>query len=119
MLTLGEPDFDTPDEIKAAAIAALEAGQTHYAPNQGTVKLRSAIAEYETARGNQVFPEKSDTSLFWTTTRSATAARLDASKQAHQDLPFTGSLPRNCAKEGHLFCQKSSAEERKSALLTS
>ena len=57
-LTIGEPDFDTPDEIKAAAIAALEAGQTHYAPNQGTVKLRSAIAEYETARGNQVFPEQ-------------------------------------------------------------
>ena len=31
MLTIGEPDFDTPEAIKAAAIAALNAGQTHYA----------------------------------------------------------------------------------------
>ena len=53
-LTIGEPDFDTPESIKAAAIAALEAGRTHYAPNQGTVKLRAAIAEYETNRGNPV-----------------------------------------------------------------
>ena len=31
MLTIGEPDFDTPETIKAAAVAALNAGQTHYA----------------------------------------------------------------------------------------
>ena len=54
MLTIGEPDFDTPEAIKAAAVGALEAGQTHYAPNQGTAKLRKAIAEYETGRGNPV-----------------------------------------------------------------
>jgi len=53
-LTIGEPDFDTPDTIKAAAVAALEEGRTHYAPNQGTAKLRKAIAEFETARGNPV-----------------------------------------------------------------
>ena len=53
-LTIGEPDFDTPDAIKAAAVAALEAGRTHYAPNQGAVNLRKAIAEFETARGNPV-----------------------------------------------------------------
>ena len=54
MLTTGEPDFDTPEAIKAAAIAALQANQTHYAPNQGTVALRNAVAEYETNRGNHV-----------------------------------------------------------------
>ena len=54
MLTIGEPDFDTPEAIKAAAIAALQANQTHYAPNQGTVALRNAVAEYETNRGNHV-----------------------------------------------------------------
>ncbi len=58
MLTIGEPDFDTPDAIKAAAIAALTAGQTHYAPNQGTPALRKAVADFETARGNTVTPEQ-------------------------------------------------------------
>ena len=51
MLTIGEPDFDTPEPIKAAAVAALAENQTHYAPNQGIEPLRKAVAEYETARG--------------------------------------------------------------------
>ena len=58
MLTIGEPDLDTPEVIKAAAVAALNAGQTHYAPNQGTAALRNAVAEYETARGNVTKPEQ-------------------------------------------------------------
>ena len=58
MLTIGEPDFDTPEPIKAAAIDALNRGLTHYAPNQGTLQLRRAIADYETARGNAVSPEQ-------------------------------------------------------------
>lgn len=58
MLTIGEPDFDTPASIKAAAAAALAAGQTHYAPNQGTAALRQAVADYETSRGNAVKPEQ-------------------------------------------------------------
>ena len=57
MLTIGEPDFDTPEAIKLAAMAALNANQTHYAPNQGTLALRKAIAEFETARGNAAGPE--------------------------------------------------------------
>ena len=52
MLTIGEPDFDTPEAIKAAAWAALRDNQTHYAPNQGTLSLRKAVAEFETSRGN-------------------------------------------------------------------
>lgn len=58
MLTIGEPDFDTPEEIKAAAAASLNANQTHYAPNQGTLPLRQAVAAYETARGNCVTAEQ-------------------------------------------------------------
>lgn len=54
MLTIGEPDFDTPETIKAAAIDALNQGKTHYSTNQGTPALREAIAAYETARGNTV-----------------------------------------------------------------
>jgi aspartate/methionine/tyrosine aminotransferase len=45
-LEIGEPDFDTPAHIKAAGIAAIEANQTHYAPNAGLVELRDAVAEY-------------------------------------------------------------------------
>ena len=58
MLTIGEPDFDTPQAIKDAAYAALAAGQTHYAPNQGTAALRKAVADYETRRGRAVTPEQ-------------------------------------------------------------
>lgn len=57
MLTIGEPDFDTPEAIKLAAMAALQDNQTHYAPNQGTLALRRAIAEFETARGNDTNPD--------------------------------------------------------------
>lgn len=53
-LTIGEPDFDTPQVIKDAAWDALNRGQTHYAPNQGTADLRRAVAQRETARGNRV-----------------------------------------------------------------
>jgi len=41
----GEPDFDTPDHIKAAAIAALEGGFTKYTPSSGLPELRQAIAD--------------------------------------------------------------------------
>lgn len=41
----GEPDFDTPEHIKAAAIAALEGGFTKYTPSSGLPELRQAIAE--------------------------------------------------------------------------
>ena len=42
-LTVGEPDFDTPDTIKAAAIKAIHAGKTKYTPVNGTEALRKAI----------------------------------------------------------------------------
>ena len=44
-LAAGEPDFDTPDHIKQAAIAAMEAGQTKYTPVGGTNTLKSAIID--------------------------------------------------------------------------
>jgi aspartate aminotransferase len=42
--SLGEPDFDTPAPIKAAAVQALERNQTHYTPTGGTAELRKAVA---------------------------------------------------------------------------
>ena len=41
----GEPDFNTPDEIKAAGIAAIEENFTRYTPAAGTVDLRKAVCE--------------------------------------------------------------------------
>jgi aspartate aminotransferase len=43
-LSVGEPDFDTPDHIKEAAIAAIHRGETKYTPVSGIVPLREAIA---------------------------------------------------------------------------
>jgi aspartate aminotransferase len=43
-LGAGEPDFDTPDHIKAAAIEAINAGQTKYTPVDGTPALKEAVA---------------------------------------------------------------------------
>ncbi|MDB5512667.1 MAG: aspartate aminotransferase [Enterovirga sp.] len=44
-LSVGEPDFDTPDNIKAAAIDAIRRGETKYTPVSGIQPLREAIAK--------------------------------------------------------------------------
>lgn len=43
-LSVGEPDFDTPDNIKEAAIAAIRRGETKYTPVSGIPELRAAVA---------------------------------------------------------------------------
>jgi aspartate/methionine/tyrosine aminotransferase len=45
-LEIGEPDFDTPKNIRDAAIRALNSGYTHYVPAAGLPELRQAIAEH-------------------------------------------------------------------------
>lgn len=45
-LTIGEPDFNTPEHIKQAAIDALDANRTHYAPQRGTAGLLNAVSDY-------------------------------------------------------------------------
>jgi aspartate aminotransferase len=49
-LQIGEPDFDTPENVRDAAKAALDAGLTHYPPYAGLPQLRAAIAEDTTDR---------------------------------------------------------------------
>ena len=41
----GEPDMDTPEHIKAAAITALQQGRTKYTPSAGIPELRQAISQ--------------------------------------------------------------------------
>lgn len=55
----GEPDFDTPDHIKEAAIAAIRAGKTKYTPVAGTGHLREAICtKLKTDQGLDYKPEQ-------------------------------------------------------------
>jgi aspartate aminotransferase len=49
-LQIGEPDFDTPTNVREAAKAAIDAGMTHYPPFAGLPDLRAAIAADTTAR---------------------------------------------------------------------
>jgi aspartate/methionine/tyrosine aminotransferase len=58
-LEIGEPDFDTPKNIKEAAVKALYEGYTHYVPSAGIPELREAIAEYiSKTRRIKVEPEE-------------------------------------------------------------
>ncbi|HEY7463462.1 MAG TPA: aminotransferase class I/II-fold pyridoxal phosphate-dependent enzyme [Candidatus Limnocylindria bacterium] len=51
-LTIGEPDFTTPEPITQAAIASLQAGETHYTANGGIFELRELVAaDLEARRG--------------------------------------------------------------------
>jgi len=55
---IGQPDFDTPEHIKEAAIKAIREGKTGYTPSPGIPELREAVAEYfSETRGIDVKPE--------------------------------------------------------------
>lgn len=58
-LGAGEPDFDTPDNAKEAAKAAIDAGQTKYTPIPGTLALREAIcAKFKRDNGLDYTPDQ-------------------------------------------------------------
>ena len=56
-LALGEPEFDTPQEIRDEVTRALQRGETHYPPNNGTPFLRRSISEYMSAQGFDYAPD--------------------------------------------------------------
>lgn len=57
--SLGEPDFATPDHIRAAAVAAMNKGQTRYTAANGTPELRAAVSRfYERTYGARYTPEQ-------------------------------------------------------------
>ena len=58
-LSIGEPDFDTPDNIKEAAIAAIRRGETKYTPVPGIIPLREAIcAKFKRENGIDYKPSQ-------------------------------------------------------------
>jgi arginine:pyruvate transaminase len=57
LLSIGDPDFETPLAIRQSAVTALARGRTHYAPSSGEPSLREAIAARASAtRGMTVDP---------------------------------------------------------------
>lgn len=57
-MSVGEPDFDTPGHVKAAAIRAIEAGRTKYTPVGGIPELREAIsAKFRRENGLDYAPD--------------------------------------------------------------
>lgn len=58
-LSLGEPDFDTPAEMKQAGIDAIHANDTHYTPVPGTPQVRNAIVKkFKRDNGLEYTPEQ-------------------------------------------------------------
>lgn len=57
--TVGQPDFDTPDNVKAAGIAAIQSGFTKYTPASGTVELKEAVcAKFRRDNGLEYAPNQ-------------------------------------------------------------
>lgn len=54
-LSAGEPDFDTPDNIKEAAIKAIKDGKTKYTPVNGTKEIKAAVIEKFKRENNLVY----------------------------------------------------------------
>ena len=60
-LTIGEPDFNTPEPITRAAIESLEAGETHYTANGGMLELRELIVANLQARYGVEYDPRTET----------------------------------------------------------
>lgn len=94
-LTTGEPDFDTPEPIKQAAIAALARGETKYTPTPGTAALRQAIsAKYRRENGldfdaGQIIVSNGGKQVIY----NALAATLDAGDEVIVPAPYWPSFP--------------------------
>jgi len=57
-LSIGEPDFVTPWNVREAGIYSLEKGHTHYSPNSGFIELRSEISKYYKRKFNVNYDPK-------------------------------------------------------------
>lgn len=94
-LTTGEPDFDTPEPIKKAAMAALARGETKYTLTQGTAALRQAIrARYASEKAldysaDQVIVSNGGKQVLY----NALAATLNAGDEVIIPAPYWPSFP--------------------------
>ena len=91
-LSLGEPDFATPEHIQAAAVQAMKAGYTKYTPVAGYPELREAIVE-KLKRDNQV-RWKSDSTEYYHRKRfqNFTGSIRSRNHPQHQSVYFFFAL---------------------------
>jgi aspartate aminotransferase len=114
-LGAGEPDFDTPDHIKAAAIEAIHNGQTKYTAVDGTPALKKAIiAKFKRDNGlnyeaNQILVSSGGKQSFF----NLALAVLNAGDEAIIPAPYWVSYPDMVlVAEGRPVILKSTAETR-------
>ncbi|MCY4157103.1 MAG: pyridoxal phosphate-dependent aminotransferase [Gammaproteobacteria bacterium] len=94
-LSAGEPDFDTPEHVRAAAAAAMEAGDTRYTAADGTPELKRAICS-KFKRDNQLEFEPSQISVGAGAKQvlfNASAALLNPGDEAIILAPYWVSYP--------------------------
>src|SRR3569623_2125338 len=94
-LGAGEPDFDTPDNIKEAAIAAIKRGETKYTAVEGIPELRAAIAKkFKRENGldykpSQTFVSPGGKTIIY----NALLATLNPGDEVIVPAPYWGSYP--------------------------
>ncbi len=94
-LSAGEPDFDTPEPIREAAVAAIRAGETRYTPVPGTDALRDAVAA-KLARENGLHYGRDEVMVSTGAKQclyNLAAAVLDAGDEAIIQAPYWVSYP--------------------------
>ena len=90
-LTLGEPEFDTPEPIRAAVGESLARGLTHYPPNNGRPELLEALSSYMGAQGLAYAPEETIVTSGATEALSATLmSMLDPGDEVIVPVPAFG-----------------------------
>jgi aspartate aminotransferase len=94
-LGAGEPDFDTPENAKEAAIAAMRAGQTKYTQVPGTLELREAIcAKFKRENSLDYIPEQIQVAAGGKQSiYNAIMATIDANDEVIIPAPYWVSYP--------------------------
>ncbi len=94
-LSAGEPDFDTPDFVKEAAIAAINAGKTKYTNVDGTPELKAAIqAKFKRDNGLDYAPNQISVNVGGKHTLfNALVATIDAGDEVIIPAPYWVSYP--------------------------
>ncbi len=94
-LAQGFPDFDGPDVIKNAAIAAIRGGKNQYAPATGLPELREALASHQKRRTGLAFDKDTEVTVFSGATEALYCAfqLLDAGDEVIAFEPYYDSYP--------------------------
>ncbi len=94
-LSAGEPDFDTPDFVKEAAIAAIQAGKTKYTNVDGTAELKAAIsAKFKRDNGLDYTPAQISVNVGGKHTLfNALVATIDPGDEVIIPAPYWVSYP--------------------------